>query len=156
MKKTMFLIALVAGIFAFNQAGAQVGVSVNIGVQPIWGPVGYDHVDYYYLPDIDGYYDVPGHVFVYFDHGAWVRTAELPARFGHVDLYHTYKVVVNERDPWMHHEQIRAKYAQYRGHHDQAVIRDSHDKRYFENKDHPMHSQWHGEEHHDEHHEEHH
>jgi hypothetical protein len=154
MRKTIALIALFAGLFAFNRVSAQVSVSVNIGLQPIWGPVGYDHADYYYLPDIDGYYDVPGHVFVFFDHGAWVRTAELPPRFAHFDLYHAYKVVLNERDPWMHHDQIRAKYAQFRGRSGQAVIRDSHDKRYYEIKDHPMHSQYHPEEHHpEEHHE---
>ena len=43
--------------FAFQIVSAQVkvGFSVNIGTQPEWGPVGYDHVEYYYLPG--GYKD---------------------------------------------------------------------------------------------------
>ena len=33
----------------------------------IWGPGGYDHVDYYYMPDIDAFYKVPTRQFYYFD-----------------------------------------------------------------------------------------
>ncbi len=33
----------------------------------------------------------------------------------------------------------REKYASYKGRHDQEVIRDSHDSRYFVNKNHPEH-----------------
>lgn len=46
--------------FIFTTATTQVRVrfNVNIDTQPVWRPVGYDHVDYYYLPDIDVYYDV--------------------------------------------------------------------------------------------------
>lgn len=156
MKRTMFIMAWVLSGFIYNQARAQVSVSVNIGVQPIWGPVGYDHVDFYYLPDIDCYYDVPGHVFVCFEKGNWVRMPNLPPRYAQFDLYHAYKVVLNEREPWLHHDAIRAKYAMYKGHHEQAVIRDSHEQKYWENRDHPMHSQWHSDVRHDDHHDDHH
>jgi len=39
-------------------------------------------------------------------------------------------VVVNQRNPWEHHDQIRSRYENYKGRHDQQVIRDSHDARY--------------------------
>lgn len=156
MKRTIIIAALLICAFAGPRAYSQ--VSVNIGIQPIWGPVGYEHVDYYYLPDVDAYYDVPGHMYVYMDGGAWVHRASLPGRYANYDLYHGYKAVVNVHDPWMHHDVYRNQYASYRGHHDQVVIRDSREPRYYENTNHPMHNQYHPEHHenHEEHHEEHH
>jgi hypothetical protein len=64
-------------LFAFavaaknSQAQVKVGVNINIGSQPVWGPVGYDYVDYYYLPDIDAYYYVPERQFIYLSNGRW-------------------------------------------------------------------------------------
>jgi hypothetical protein len=142
MKKTIFLVALIISMVG-HQANAQVGVSVNIGLQPVWGPSGYDHADYYYVPDVDAYYDVPAHMWVYQDGGVWVHRAALPGRYANFDLYHAYKAVVNVPQPWLHHDTYRSKYASYRGRHDQAVIRDSKDPKYFVVKDHPMHAQYH-------------
>ena len=152
MKKIIFSAVLALSIFAFSHTNAQARVSVNIGLQPVWGPVGYDHVDYYYIPDIDAYYDVPGHVFVYIDNGRWIHTRALPPRYANFDLYHSYKVVLNERRPWIHHETLRAKYEPYRNHHDQIVIRESHEPKYYQIKEHPQHNEWHGNDHHGGHH----
>ncbi len=69
----IFLIAgsiLLATVFS-NPSQAQLSLSLNIGAQPSWGPTGYDHVDYYYLPDIQCYYYVPGHQFIYQNNGHW-------------------------------------------------------------------------------------
>ena len=64
--KKFFLVLLVAiGSIISKPASAQVSVSINIGSQPTWGPVGYDYVEYYYLPDIETYYYVPRRQFVY-------------------------------------------------------------------------------------------
>lgn len=151
MKRILFLSALIICAFVSQQISAQPSVSINIGVQPIWGPVGYDHVDYYYLPDVDAYYDVPSHMFVYLEGGVWVHRAALPARYANFDLYHAYKAVVNVPDPWLHHNIYHDKYIVFKGHHDQVVIRDSREPRYYENKEHPMHSQYHPVEHHENH-----
>ena len=131
MKKIIFMAAILLSCLSFNLAKAQLHVSlgINIGSQPDWGPVGYDHADYYYMPDIDAYYDVTNHLYVYNDNNVWVHRAYLPERY-HFDKYNTYKVVVNDRNPWEHQADVRAKYASYRGRHDQAVIRDSKDARY--------------------------
>jgi hypothetical protein len=131
MKKLFFIAALSFGCLTANLANAQVSIhlGLNIGAQPEWGPVGYDHAEYYYMPDIDAYYDVPAHQYVYFENNVWVHNRVLPARY-HFDKYRTYKVVVNEHNPWEHHAQIRDKYAVYRGHRDQQIIRDSHDEHY--------------------------
>jgi hypothetical protein len=145
MKKTIIIAALIFCAFISQRAYSQ--VSINIGIQPIWGPVGYEHVDYYYLPDVDAYYDVPSHMYVYMDGGVWVHRGALPGRYANYDLYHGYKAVVNVHDPWLHHDVYRNQYASYRGHHDQVVIRDSREPRYYENSNHPMHGQYHPEHH---------
>ena len=132
MKKIIFMAAILFACLSFKVADAQVRVSLglNIGSQPEWGPVGYDHADYYYMPDIDSYYDVAAHQYVYLENNVWVHRAYLPARYANFDRYHSYKAVVNGRNPWEHHADIRAKYGNFRGRRDQAVIRDSHDERY--------------------------
>ena len=143
MKKQILVIAML--LFAgFGTVNAQVGVHVNIGVQPVWGPTGYDYAQFYYIPDIDAYYNVATGEYTYLDRGAWVTYRHLPPAYANYDLYHGYKVVINEPTPWFHHDRYRAQYAQYRGRHDQPIIRESHDRRYFENPNHPMHNQWHG------------
>jgi hypothetical protein len=129
MKKIFLVSAIILSAACYN-ANAQVSVHINIGRQPVWGPPGYDYVNYYYLPDYDVYYDVPRGLFVYFDLGRWNFGPSLPARYGHYDLYHSYKVVINDRDPWLRHDYYRSHYEGYRGRR-QPVIKDSHDKRYF-------------------------
>ena len=117
-------------------AQVHVNFNVNLDSQPDWGPTGYDHVEYYYLPDIDVYYSVPRHCYYYDDGGHWLRTSHLPPRFHNYDPYHSYKVVVNEREPWRHHEAYREKYASFRGRHDQEAIRDTRDSRHHPGNNH--------------------
>jgi hypothetical protein len=98
MKKGIVLFALIIISSCIYNAQAQVRVSVNvnIGAQPEWGPSGYEHADYYYMPDMDVFYDVPQRQFIYLQGGNWIFAASLPARYRDYDLYSCYKVVVNE------------------------------------------------------------
>jgi hypothetical protein len=140
-----YFFVLIVSLFLWGTSAtsyAQISVNFNIGVQPVWGPTGYDYVEYYYLPDIDCYYYVPRHRFYYFERGRWIYRSSLPPRYGNYDLYNSYKVVVNERDPWRHHENYREKYASYKGRHDQQPIRDSRDSKYFVNPKHPEHNNY--------------
>ena len=52
----IFIIGFVLLLAGSTQA--QVSVRLNIGTPPQWGPVGYDNARYYYLPDIECYYDI--------------------------------------------------------------------------------------------------
>jgi hypothetical protein len=133
MKKILLFGAVILiGCLSFKSANAQlhVNVGINIGSQPEWGPVGYDRADYYYMPDIDAYYDVNAHQYVYSSNNVWIHSASLPPRYRNYDVYRGYKVVVNERTPWVHNDVYRTKYSPYRGQHNQSVIRDSHDEKY--------------------------
>jgi hypothetical protein len=130
MKKIIITAAIFLSCIAYKSANAQISLSINIGSQPEWGPVGYDHADYYYMPDIDTYYDVPAHQYVYLENNSWVRRASLPARYSNYNVYNGYKVVVNERNPWTRNDVYRAKYANYRGRTGQTIIRDSRNVKY--------------------------
>lgn len=154
MKKFIIAAALLFGCMSFKPALAQIGfhVGVNIGSQPEWGPVGHPRAQYYYLPDIDAYYDVPAHQYVYYENNVWVHNQSLPPRYSNFDRYHSYKVVVNRQNPWEHHEQIRARYSGYRGRGGQQIIRDSHDDRY---RNHWREDGGHGDDGHRDHHDDH-
>lgn len=130
MKKLILTTIIALSLVTVQKASAQISVNINIGSQPDWGPVGYDHVDYYYLPDVDAYYDVPSRRYVYLDNNVWVHRTYLPVKYRNYNLYNGYKVVVNEQSPWMHHTVIRDKYVVYRNHPGQGAIRDSRDAKY--------------------------
>lgn len=134
MKKLFFAASLLLSVLMVTKANAQLSISINIGTQPSWGPTGYDHVDYYYLPDIDCYYYVPGKVFYYQRGSAWVSSTSLPPQYRNFDLYNSYKVVVNGvNKPYLNDRVYRTKYASYKGHRGQPLIRDSKDSKYRRN-----------------------
>ena len=143
MKKAISLLALITSSALFTTtAVAQVNVSINIGTQPVWGPVGYDYAEYYYLPDIEAYYNVPKRQFIYLQGKNWVFAGALPGAYANFDLYRGYKVVINEPRPYLHHEVYYKKYYSYRGRIDQPYIRNCHDEKYWVIKDHPEHGKW--------------
>jgi hypothetical protein len=138
MKKLITLVMLAVALLINTKSNAQVSLNVNIGSQPLWGPTGYDHVDYYYLPDIDTYYNVPTHEYVYLNNGAWVTTSSLPARYSSYNLYNGYKVVLNGSKPYLNYNSHKVKYAKYKNWGGkQLVIKNSNDKKYYVVKGHP-------------------
>ena len=115
MKRLLLVATLgMAALFA-SPAKAQVSVNVNIGAQPAWGPAGYDHVDYYYLPEVETYYYVPSRTFIYRNGKRWVKTKHLPARYRSYDLHRGRKVVINAPRPYLRHNNYRSQfgYASY-------------------------------------------
>lgn len=132
MKRLTVLTVFLFSLLISTRSEAQLNVNINIGSQPAWGPEGYDYVDYYYMPDMDVYYNVPKRQFVYLEGKNWVFGSRLPARYNNYNIYNTYKVVVNEPRPYLHHDVYKVKYAKYKGQ-KQVVIRDSHDNRYKNN-----------------------
>lgn len=98
-----------AALFA-SHAKAQVSVNVNIGAQPAWGPAGYNHVDYYYLPEVETYYYVPTRTFIYMNGNKWVKTKHLPARHRGYDLHRGRKVIINSPRPYLRHDNYRSQY----------------------------------------------
>jgi len=112
----LFLIGMV--LFFAGAVQAQVSVNVHIGVPPPWGPVGFNEARYYYLPDVEAYYDVPSSMFIYNSGGAWVHRSHLPGKFRNYDLYGGYKVVMTDYHgdtPYKNFKENRTRYG--RGYH---------------------------------------
>ncbi|TDQ11159.1 hypothetical protein [Pedobacter metabolipauper] len=122
------ILAVIFGVASLSSIStkAQINLSINIGSQPQWGPSGYDHVEYYYLPDIEAYYNVPAKQYYYQDNGRWIHTSSLPARYRSYDLYRGYKVVMNSPKPYLSHNNNVKQYSKYKGNNGkQIAIRDS-------------------------------
>ncbi|HEX5654964.1 MAG TPA: hypothetical protein VFX58_17935 [Chitinophagaceae bacterium] len=139
MKKLFIVSAILFSAFSYNSVRAQVSlnVNVNIGAQPVWGPVGYDYVEYYYLPDIEAYYYVPTRQFIYLSGPNWVFAYGLPPAYRGYNLYSGYKVVINRPRAYLYHDSYRIKYKGYKGNRSQAVIRNSNNPKYYVVKGHP-------------------
>ena len=116
MKTLKLIIAGIILLASANTMQAQVSVNVNIGSPPAWGPAGYSAVDYYYLPDIQAYYDLRATQFIYFGGGKWIRSRNLPHQYRNYNLYNGYKVVLNDYHgsrPYSNFKTHKAKY--YKG-----------------------------------------
>jgi hypothetical protein len=135
MKKIIICAAIIFSTAAINEPCAQVRVNVNlnIGSQPDWGPVGYDHVDYYYLPDIETYYYVPSRQFIYLSGSNWIFSTALPPTYRTYNLYRGYKVVVNEPRAYQYYQSHKVKYARYKGNGGQFIIKNSKAAKYKRN-----------------------
>ena len=144
-----YFFVLIVTLFLANISNAQIDVNINLGSQPVWGPTGYDYVEYYYLPDIEAYYNVPQQRYYYYEKGNWIYKSSLPSRYSNYDFYNSYKVVINDREPWHNNKTHKEKYSSYKGRHDQQLIRDSKDSKYFAIKNHPEHKKWIKEQEHD-------
>jgi hypothetical protein len=105
---------LVSGIllfsFFFSSGQAIIQTSRNI---PAWGvPVTSER--YYYLPDIETYYDIPSGQYVHLRDGNWVRSNTVPAAYRNYDFQRGRKVVINDyrgNAPYTYYNVHRVKYA---------------------------------------------
>ncbi len=105
-------------------------ISINIDKQPAWGPYGYDCAAFYYMPEINIYYDVNLSLFYYPSGSSWIAAQYLPPSYRVYDLFRTYKVVLNYASPWQHNDSHRSQYRRYRDDRSQITISMSNDHRY--------------------------
>jgi hypothetical protein len=111
MKKMILIAAMFTGLTVVNKTDAQIrfNVGINIGV-PAWGlPASYAG-DYYYLPDINVYYNIPQQQFIYFNGASWIGATCLPPVYRDYDLYRANKYVINEAKPYLRDDYWRARY----------------------------------------------
>lgn len=119
--KTLKLIVIGIVLFLASPVKSQVSVNINLGSPPQWGPVGYTEVRYYYLPDVEAYYDVQSSMFIYYGGGTWIHRTYLPKRYRGYDLYGGYKVVMSDyhgNTPYTYFNEHKIKYA--KGYHGQS------------------------------------
>lgn len=110
MKKFILIVAVGLASALYQPAKAQVSLNINIGLQPQWGPRGYNYVDYYYLPEINSYYYVPSRQFVYLERNRWVHRSYLPTRYRNYNLYKGRKIVINRPHPYLERRVYRTNY----------------------------------------------
>lgn len=125
MKKFIIIMSVMAGVLFMGKSQAQLNISINIGSQPAWGPVGYNHVDYYYLPDINAYYNVATAQYIYLRNNRWRFANKLPNRYRNYNVYNSYKVVVNRQNPYQNNQYDVQHYSQYKGRTGQVILRDN-------------------------------
>ena len=83
---------------------------------PAWVPA-YEYSTpsrYYYIPEIQTYYDASYQQFVYFDGFVWQHTAYLPPAYASYNLNAGYVVVLNNNvsNPWVNHNYYVNNYPQ--------------------------------------------
>lgn len=106
------LFILGAMIIAFNFSHSQIYVNVNIGTPPVWGPV-VTTEEYYFLPDINSYYDIRQSQFIYLNNGVWIRNKSLPRRFKTYNLNGGNVVIIDDyrgRTPYSKYKTHKVKY----------------------------------------------
>ncbi|NCI46011.1 hypothetical protein [Sediminibacterium soli] len=116
MKNLLLATAFAVGASLYaNHTEAQLRVNVNLNIgRPSWGIPGQQMGDFYYLPEIDAYYDLQRAQFVYFDNrGQWIYAQQLPGYYRNYDLARGYKVFINDPCPYAHPDRYRRKYARY-------------------------------------------
>lgn len=107
----LLLSAMLFIAFSVTQAQTEV-VKTTTTTIPDWGVAGQEKATYYYLPDIETYYDIRNRNYVYMNDGKWVKTTELPATYKDYDLYSGYKVVLtDDKEPFADYEKMKVKYA---------------------------------------------
>jgi hypothetical protein len=136
--KKFKLLALGIVLFIAGSANAQVSVNINIGSPPAWGPSGYAETEYYYLPDVQAYYDIRASQFIYFGSGNWVRSRYLPRQYRNYDLYNGYKVVLNDyhgRTPYIYFKNHKSKYYKgYKGKYQKTIGQRNNNHKNYSNK----------------------
>ncbi len=94
---------------------AQVYARVPTAPPPPWAPAGFPRAKYYYLPDLQMYYDVPAASFILFNRGQWIAVRQLPPMYRSYDLYASPKVVLDYYGPYPfgHYEVHRQRFPRW-------------------------------------------
>ena len=118
MKSVKYFLLLAAVILAAAQFSSCTAPYVSGTMQytnPAWAPAYAAGTRYYYLPDIETYYDLSSQDFVYLDNGQWQFSAGLPSMYNDYNLYSGFAVSLNNGvyQPWMHHHLYVSNYPRY-------------------------------------------
>ena len=113
MKNLKILSASIVLLFTI-QANAQFSISLNLGSRAPYQNHyrNMNNAAYYYLPEIEAYYDAYSAVFIYNGPRGWVRSTYLPDYCRNYDVNRGYKVALNYRgnSPYANFDSDRQKY----------------------------------------------
>lgn len=106
----LIVLGIVLSVSSISQA--QLSVNVNVAKPPVWGPA-VTTEQYYYLPEIESYYDVRQRQFISSNNGTWVRTSTLPSRFSGYNLNNGQVVIIKDykgKSPYRYYDTHKVKY----------------------------------------------
>jgi hypothetical protein len=86
-------------------AHAQINININ---PPSWGPAVPSGSQYYYIPETNGFYDVPARQYVVSRNGQWIRTSTLSGY--NTANFHPVVVDYVGAQPWTRYDEYRARY----------------------------------------------
>jgi hypothetical protein len=100
-------IALISmfALAAAPAAHAQINININ---PPSWGPAVPNGAQYYYIPETNGFYDVPARQYVVSRNGQWVRTTTLSGY--NTANFHPVVVDYVGAQPWTRYDEYKVKY----------------------------------------------
>ena len=99
----------VAGLATAPAAQAQVNVNVNVGPPPpAWGPAVPQGTQFYYIPEIDGYYDLYAQQYIVYRNGQWIPVAVIDGRDPR--SFHPVVLDYRGREPWVYVRGHRDRY----------------------------------------------
>ena len=138
--KNLKLIAFGIILLVSSTSNAQISISLNIGTPaPVYHNSANIAVGYYYLPDIESYYDVRANQYIYLERGNWRRSRYLPVQYRYYDYRNGYKVALNDyhgNHPYKNFYNDRTRY--YKGYREdnRRIVENRKNKRsdYYKNK----------------------
>ena len=105
----LFSVSMFSGcsLFTYSESATQTAYE-----NPQWAPPYYSGVRYYYLPDLECYYDLSTQEFIFRGNGRWFNSRSIPSAYSDYDLNNCYTVVlsVNTYKPWMRHQYYVSHY----------------------------------------------
>ncbi|TDN36678.1 hypothetical protein E4631_13965 [Hymenobacter sp. UV11] len=101
-----FVFAAFAALAA-PAAQAQVSINAQFG-HPAWGPAAPAGAQYYYVPEIDGYYNLAARNYVVQRNGRWMTMATVPGY--NTANFHPVVVDYRGREPWQQYRDHHARY----------------------------------------------
>ncbi len=98
MKKIQLIFLTTILLFAIKTT-AQISVNISLGSRTTYNPpVHYyydDNVDYYFLPEIQAYFDNREGLYIYYSSNRWIRSARLPQKCGNYNVNNGVRIAVN-------------------------------------------------------------
>jgi hypothetical protein len=115
MKKALLAVLIPGALLLVSETKAGTGIrsSVTGSMHSSRETTSYFESQYYYLPEIDLYYDIVNRWYIYFERNRWVYNSELPAMYRGYNLARGYKVLINEYKPYLHASEYREQYRNY-------------------------------------------
>ncbi|OGX82573.1 hypothetical protein BEN47_04095 [Hymenobacter lapidarius] len=104
-------LAFIAVVALAVAPAAHAQVNINVG-PPSWGPAVASGQQYYFIPETNGFYDVPARQYVVRRDGRWIRTSNLSGY--NTANFHPVIVDYVGAQPWTRYDEYQGKYGKKR------------------------------------------